>query len=153
MAAPMIYPSIPGSTPLFVIWWGVFGSQNLPHPHRIYPSFSTNVRPSENLPLPPRTYRPFSTTICNPPRIHPSLPEYTPPFLTNLYVRPSQNLLIPSRIHPSFQPICMCDPPRINTPPPENIPPFSTTICDPSRIYPLPEFTPPPPFQQMYMCR
>ena len=108
----MIYPSIPGSTPLFVIWWGVFGSQYLTLPPRIYPSFSTNV------------YK-----MCNPPIIHPSLPEHTapfqqlfatlrestppsqnvPPFLTNLYVRPSQNLPIPSRINPPFQPICMCD--------------------------------------------
>ena len=43
-------------------------------------SFSTNnlhVRPSQNLSLPPRIY-PLSTPICGPPRIHPSLPEYTP---------------------------------------------------------------------------
>ena len=47
-------------------------------------------------------YTPFSmSTICDPPTIYPSLPEYTPLF--NNYMRPSQNLLIPPRIYPHFQ--------------------------------------------------
>ena len=122
--------SIPGSTPpLFVIWCGVFESQNLPLPPRIYPSFSTNVcvRPYNNLPLPPRI-PPFSTTICDPPIIYPSLPEYTP-FSKKLYVQPSQNLPLPSRIYPPFQPFYMCDPPRIYPSLPESIPLFNQFIC------------------------
>ena len=55
-------------------------SQNLPLTPRI-PPFSTNlyVRPSYNLPLLPRIYPPFQPIyVCDPPRIYPSLPEYTP---------------------------------------------------------------------------
>ena len=62
--------------------------------------------------------------MCDPPRIYPSLLEYTPPFSTT---------------------IILCDPSRIDPSLPEYTPPFSTTIilCDPPRIYPsLPEYTP-----------
>ena len=49
--------------------------------------------------------------LCDPPRIYPSLPEYTP-FFKN-YMRPSHNLPLPPRIYHHFQLIHMCDPPRI----------------------------------------
>ena len=102
-------------------------SHDLPFQPRIYPPFCDLVRCLRipDLPLPPRIYPSFSTNVyqmCDPPRIHPSLPEHTalfqqlyatlrestppsqniPRFLTNLYVRPSQNLPIPSRINPPF---------------------------------------------------
>ena len=138
-------------------------------PPRIYPSLSQNIRPfstnvyvrhSQNLPLPLNIYTPFQQMyMCDPPRIYPlpfhqlyaTLSESTPPsqnippFSTNVYVRPSQNLRLPLSIYPffnnyvqSFQNLPL--PPRIH-------PPFSTTIilCDPSRIDPslLPGYTPP----------
>ena len=111
---------------------------------------------------------PFSITMCDPPRIHPSLPEYTPllfnnynimrpsqnlpllpriyppPFSTNWYVRPSQNLPLPTRIYPPpFQRIDICDPSRIYSSS-QNIPPFQQMhMCDSPSIYPsLPEYTP-----------
>ena len=82
-----LYATQPESTP---------PSQNIP-------PFSTNlyVRPSHNLSLPPRIYSPFQQVyatlpestppsqnippfqqmyMCDPPRIYPSLPEYTPLF-------------------------------------------------------------------------
>ena len=104
--------------------------------------------------------------MCDPPRIYPSLLDYTPPFATNVYVRPSQNLPPPpSQNIPPFQQMYMCDPPRIypslteytpfstnvyvrpsnNLPLPHRIyPPHqSIYMCDPPRIYPsLPEYTP-----------
>ena len=121
------------------------------------------MRPSQNIPLPPE-YTPFSTTVCDLPRIYPSLPEYRPtplfnkcicatlpestppsknipPRLSNNYMRPSHNLPLLPRIYPLFNK-CMCDPHRIY-PPSQNIPPFSTTTCGCPRIYPsLPEYTP-----------
>ena len=132
MGAPRIYPSLPGSTPFVVIWRGVFGSQNLPIPPRIYPPIQQihmrdppRIYPS----LPEYTIPPphFSTNIilCDIPRIYPSLPEYTP-LSTNLCVRPSQNL-------PLFN-NCM-RPSQKSTPPSQNLP-------VPPRIY--------PPFQQLY---
>ena len=85
-----------------------------PPPHRIYPSL--------------QEYAPLSTTICDPTRIYPSLSEYIhpppfqqyppfqqlyatlpestlpsqniPPFSTNVYLRPSKNLLVPPKIYP-----------------------------------------------------
>ena len=118
-----------------------------PPPPRTYPLFNNyNIMPpSQNLPLPPRIYPPFqSIYVCDNNYMRPShpspqnipvfqqlyatFPESTPPsqniglppFSTNVYVRPSQNL-----------------------PPSQNIPPFSTTTCDSPRIYPsLPEYTP-----------
>ena len=136
---PRIYPSLPGSTPLFVICLSVFGSQNLPLPLRIYPlfnkficatlpestplsqiipPFSTNlhVRPSQNLPLPPRIYPP-------PPR-----------FVTNVYVRPSQNVPLSPRIYPSFQQLyCYATLPE-SIPPFQNIPSFQQLLLK-RRVY------------------
>ena len=147
--------------------------------HRIYPSIpeytplskNVYVRPSQYLHPPPPEYTPpFSTTICNPPRIYPSLseinipppfqllkcdipriypsiPEYTP-LSKNVYVQPSQYPPLLPRIYPPFSTI-ICDTPRI-------YPPLAL------RIYPslqqlhayyyatIPEFIPPsqniPPF-------
>ena len=57
--------------------------------------------------------------MCDPPRMYPSLPEYTPLFKK-----------------------CICATLPESTPLSQNMPPFSTTICDPPRIYPsLLEFT------------
>ena len=116
--------------------------------------------PSQNIP-------PFSTTIilCDHPRIHPPLPEYTPLF--NKFIcatlpestppsqnippnqttmRPSQNLPLPLRIYPLFQQIHMCDPPRIYPSLPGNTPIFNNYFImrpsqnlppPPPRIYPL----------------
>ena len=117
------------------------------------------MRPSQYLPLPSRIYPHFQRIyMCDPPRIYPSLPQYTPSpsfqqlypsqnipsFSTTVYVRPSQNLPHPPTQNiPPFS-TTVCDPPRIY-PPSQNIPPFLTTIilCDPPRIYPsLPEYTP-----------
>ena len=71
--------------------------------------------------------------ICDPPRIYPSLPEYTTPYSTT---------------------IILCDAPGIYPPPPKkNIPPFLTTIYDTPRIYSgvdSSRFY--SPFQQIYMC-
>ena len=111
----------------------------------IYATLPESTPPSQNI-------LPFSTTVCDPPRIYPSVPEYTP-FSTII------TLCFHPRIYPSlpeytplpFQPIYMYDPPRIYIPflttiyhgpriylppPSQNIPLFSTTICDPPRISP-----------------
>ena len=139
------YATLPESTP---------PSQNIPLSTNVY-----YVRPSKNIPLPPWIYPPFSTTICDPPRIYPSLLEYTPLFNKCIcatlpkYTPPS----LPPRINPPFQQlnatfpestplsttIILCDAHRIYPSLPEyNPPPFSTTIYDPPRIYPsLPEYT------------
>ena len=69
--------------------------------------------PSQNTPL-------FSTTICDPPRIYPSLPEYTPLFNNYNIMRPSQNLPLPPRIYPPFQQLYATLPE--STPPSQNIP-------------------------------
>ena len=126
------------------------------HPSQNIPPFSTNVyaRPSQNLPLPPKIYPPFQqlyatlpestppsqnippflTTICDPPRIYPSFPEYTPFSSTIILCDPP--IIYPS--FPEYTPfsstIILCDPPRIYPSLPEYIPLFSTAICDPSRI-------------------
>ena len=109
---PRIYP---GVDPELYPGVDYGGSQNLPLPPRIYPSFQQlyatlpeATPPSQNIPL-------LSTTICDPPRIYPSLPEYTPLFNNYNITRPSQNRPHPPKIHP---------------------PPFSTTLCDAPRIYP-----------------
>ena len=116
-----IYPSLPEYTPFSttIISCG---------PLRIYPSlleytllFNNAMRRSQNRPLLPKIYLPFSRTICDPPRIDPSLPEYTP-FSTT---------------------ILLCAFPE-STPASRNPPPFSRTkekICDPPKICPsLPEY-------------
>ena len=76
--------------------------------------------------------------MCDPPRIYPSLPEYTP-FSINLYVRPSQNLPLPPRIYPPFQQMYMCDPPRIYPSLSEYTPLFNNYVR-PSQNLPLPPF-------------
>ena len=122
--------------PLFVIMWGVFGSQNPPLPPRIYslfqqiyicdppkicsslqeytPFLATMCDPrKEKYPSVPE-YTPFSTTIIlwQPPRIYPSLTEYTTLF--NNYMPPSQNIPLHPRKYPSpSQQFYKCDPPRI----------------------------------------
>ena len=117
-------------------------SQNLPLPPRIYPTFQQlyaihpeSTPPSQNIPH-------FSTTmiLCDPPRIYPSLPEYTPLF--NNYMRHSQNFpSLPEYTLPFNNYATLPE----STSTSQNIPHFSTTIilCDPPRIYPfLPEYTP-----------
>ena len=87
----------------------------------------------------PRIYPHYQPIyMCDPPRIYPSLPESTP-LSTNVYVRPSQNLPLPSRIYPPFQQLnatlpestLRLSPPRIYPPPF-----FSTTMCDSQNLYP-----------------
>ena len=110
---PRIYPSLPEYTPLFN--------------KCIYVTLPESTSPSQKIP-------PFSPTICDPLRIYPS--QNIPPFSTNVYVRPSQNIPLPLKISLRTDPSL-----------PEYTPPFSTTIilCDPPRIYPsLPEYTSPP---------
>ena len=140
------YATLPESTP---------PSQNIPLSTNVY-----YVRPSKNIPLPPWIYPPppFSTTICDPPRIYPSLLEYTPPF-QQMYMcdPPKIYSSLPPRIHPPFQQLNATFPeshPTFNNynimrcsqnlPLPHRIypPPFSTTIYDPPRINPsLPKYT------------
>ena len=141
-----IYPSIPEYTPLSKNVH-VRPSQYIHPPQNIPPLFNNYMQPSQNLPLPLRnesTPPPFNyynvifpestppsqnippfqkIYMCNPPSIHPSLPEYTPPF-QQLYAT-----------LPEY------------TPSSQNIPLSSTTtciiLCDDPRIYPsLPEYTP-----------
>ena len=124
-----IYPSLPGSTPFIVIMWSLFGSQNLPPSLPVYTPFSTtslyatlpeSFSPSQNIPT-------FLTIICDPPRIYPYVPEYTPPL--NSYMRPSQNLPLSLRINP---------PPLFN----------NCDIIRPSQNLPLPpRYT---PIRQLY---
>ena len=119
---PRIYPSLPEYTPLFNKFTCATLLKSTPPPfHNILP-FSTNlyVRPFQNLLLSPRIYPSFQQIyVCDPPRIYPSLPEYTPPF-QQLYATLPES-----------------------TPPSQNISTFSTTMCDPPRTYPsLPEYTP-----------
>ena len=143
-------------------------SQNLPLPPRIPPppSFITDwyLQTSRNLILPARiTPPPFSTTICDPPRIYPSLPESTPPPSQQLYDHPIIHPF-PPRIYPLSTTIC--DIQSIN-PPPKTYHQFQQIyMCDPLRIYPsFPLRIYPalfnnsmwpsqnmPPFQQIYMC-
>ena len=59
--------------------------------------------------------------LSSDPIIYPSLPEYTP-FLTNLYVRSSQNIPLPPRIYPLFQQLYATL--SEFTSPSQNIPPF-----------------------------
>ena len=108
-----IYPSLPEYTPLFNNYNIMRPSQHIPLPPRIYPLFNNSMRCSQNLPLLPRIYLPpfqqmhmcapgstppsqnipppLSTTIilCEPRRIYPSLPKYTPLFNNYNIMRPS----------------------------------------------------------------
>ena len=99
MGAPA---STPGQIPNYTPGVDCVGSQNLPPPlpgstSPLYCDYVKGIRlpestsPSQNIP-------PFSTTICDPPRIYSSLPEYTPIFNNYKIMRPSQNLPLPSRI-------------------------------------------------------
>ena len=111
---PKIYPHFKHLRP----------SQNLPLPPRIgYPPFLTNyMRHFHNTPLPSRIYPllyqvrlpestssflnipPFSTTICDAPRVYPTLPEPPPPpALRNATLPESTH---PSSIYPHFTTIC-----------------------------------------------
>ena len=86
-------------------------------------------------------YTPFLTTICVPPRIYPSIPEYNP--LLNKFMCATFPESSPPRIYPPFQQLYATL--TESTPPSQNIPPFATTIisCDSPRIYPsLQEYTP-----------
>ena len=96
---PELYPRgrlrwLPESTPpsqdlpppFIVIMWSVFGSQNLPVNPRIYHPFQ-QLYVSLPASTPPRIYThflseyispPVSTTICEFPRIYPSVTEYAP---------------------------------------------------------------------------
>ena len=117
------------------------------YPSRFWdlPPFSYLVRclripestpPSQNIP-------PFSKTICDPSRIYPSLPEYTPLFSTNILLSDASRMYPPSQnTHSPFQQLCGTLPEY--TPTSQNIPPFQQIyMCDPPRIYPsLPEYTP-----------
>ena len=144
-----------------------------PPPPRTYLLFNNYniMRPSQNLPLPPRIYPPFqSIYVCDNNYMRPShpspqnipvfqqlyatFPESTPPsqniglppFSTNVYVRPSQNLPLPPRIYPPFQQLYATLPE--STPPFQNISLFNKCMCDPRRIYPPPRIY--PPFQQLH---
>ena len=132
---PRIYLSVSEYTPLFNKCICATLPESTPLSQNIRP-FSTNVyvRPSQNIPLSLNIYTPFQQMyMCDPPGIYPlpfhqlyatlseSTPPYQniPPFSTNVYVRPSQNLPLLSEYTP-----------------------FSTTMCNPSRIYPsLLEYT------------
>ena len=124
------------------------------------------MRPSQNLP-PSQNIPPFQQIhMCDPPRIYPSLLEYThifnnyfilpestpssqnlPPFLTNLYVRPSQNLPLPPRIYPLINNYATLPE---STPSSQNIPPFSTnSYVRPSQNLPFPPGKY-PHFQQLF---
>ena len=128
---PRIYPSSqntpPCSTNLYVRL-----SHNLPLPPRIYtpPPFQQvwyYATLPESTPPSPEYTSPFQQMyLCDPPRIYPFLSEYSPPFLTKLYVWPSQNLPLPPRIYPPVQPINRCDPPIIYPSLPEYTPLFNS---------------------------
>ena len=78
-----LYATPPESTP---------PSQNIPHFQcQLYATLPQSTPPSQNIP-------PFSTTICDPPRIYSSLPEYTPIFNNYKIMRPFQNLPLPPRM-------------------------------------------------------
>ena len=96
---PRIYPPPPDYTPLFNNY--MRPSQNLPLPPRIYPLFNKYIRPSQNLAIAPRIYTPHLwTTICDPPRIYPSLPEYSPLFNKFLCVTVTESPPLSQNIHP-----------------------------------------------------
>ena len=139
---PRIYPSLPQSTPPFiVIMWGVFGYHNLPVPsHNIppfihlYSTLPEYTPPSNDLPPPPFSWL---CEVSSDTRIYPFLPQYTTfkHLFATLpeYTLPSQNL-------PPF-PLLYATLPE-STPPSQYIP-LLNSIFDPPRIYPsLPRSTP-----------
>ena len=162
---PRIYPSLPDYTLFFNSY--MRPPQNLPLPPKIYPPFQElyatlpeSTPPAQNIPLfhnynimrlsqqryatlpkstPPSYNIPSfqQMHMCDPPRIYPSLPKYTPLF--NNYMRRSQNLLLPPRIYPFFTTIIICDPLRIYPCLPESTPPLfkNYKILRPSQNLPL----------------
>ena len=155
-----LYATLPESTPT---------SQNKPpnrpppHFQQLYATLPESTPTSQNAPPPP-----FNNYICDPPRIYPYLPEYTPlpstticdpprsypyllitPFLTTI-MRPSQKLPLPPRIYPTFSNIILCDAPRIYPSLPEYTPhPFLNNYMRPSQNLSLP-LRIYPRFQQLY---
>ena len=126
-------------------------SQNLPLLPEYTPLFNKCTCATLPKSTPPsQTIPSFSTTICNPPRIYPSLPEYTS--ILNSYMRPSQNLPLPTRIYPLFHNYSIMRSSQNLSLPLRIYSPFQPIyMCDPSRIYPcLPESTPPPPVFKNY---
>ena len=76
-----LYATLPDSTP---------PSQNVPHFQcQLYETLPQSTPPSQNIP-------PFSITICDPPRIYSSLPEYTPIFNNYKIMRPPPPRICPS---------------------------------------------------------
>ena len=119
-------------------------SQNIPPFNKciLCATLQEYTSPSLNIP-------PFSTTICDPPRIYPSLSEYTPPLFNKCICATLPEYTPPSL--PEYTPLFNTFQ-QLNATFPESTP-LSTAIilCDAPRIYPsLPEYTP-PPFQQLYM--
>ena len=108
--------------------------QNLPFPLRIYLLFKNYMRPSQNIPLPPRIHPSFSTTICDTPRIYPSLQEYTLLF-NKIICGTLPESIPPSQNTPIFNKFICATLPE-STPLSQNTPLFSTTIGDPPRMYP-----------------
>ena len=97
--APRIYPSLPGSIPLYCACEMYLAPRihpSLPE-YRPTPLFNNPMRPSRNLSLPPRIYPSFQ-------KLYATLPESTPP----------------PRIYPSFQQLYATLPE--STPPLQNIP-------------------------------
>ena len=145
--APRIHHSLPEYTPL------IFNKC-------ICAILPESTPPSKNIP-------PFSTTICDPPRIYPSLPEYTLFSTKVLYATLPESTPPSQNIPPLSTNILLCGALRIcptlpeytplfnnymrlcqNLPLPLRIypPPFSTSICDTPRIYPSQNIS---PFQQL----
>ena len=77
-------------------------------PSKNMPPFNNYMRSYQNLPLPLGIYTPPPPFQQYPPfqQLYATLPESTlpsqniPPFSTNVYLRPSKNLLVPPRIYP-----------------------------------------------------
>ena len=147
--SPRIYPSLPEYTPLFKNYrpmLRIYPSGLLPQYTPIFnkcilcATLPESTPPSQNIP-------PFSATVCDPPKIYPSLPKYTLIFNKYIIMPPCQNLPLPSGIYPLFNQFICATLPE-STPPgsSHNIPPFEFQqmyMCDPPRIYPsLPESTP-----------
>ena len=128
---PRIYPSLPEYTPPPPFNKGICATlpESTP-PSQNTPPLSGNlyVRPSQNLPLPPRTPSPHPSQqmyMCNPPRIYPYFPEYTP-FFNKFICATLPESTPPSQNIPPFQQMYMCDPPRMYPSLPEYTPLFST---------------------------
>ena len=161
--------------------WGVFGFQIYPSLPK-YTPFSASICDPPGI-YPPRIYHPVKhlfmrhslpgyTTICDPPRISPSIREYTPLLSTSIcdspgiypsfpepppppfhyHMRHPHNLPLPLIIYPSFLQLYVT---LQESTPPSRIYYFQRSMCHPHRIYPsLRESNPPsqivPPFLQLY---